>query len=224
MAGFKAPQGGQKFTPQKNILPGTYPGRLVQLIDYGLQPQKPYKGEEKKPINEIGLTYELVDEFMKDEQGNDIPDKPRWISETIPFHPLIAEKAKSTQRYNAFDPNGVYDGDFSKALGQPINVTIVNNKSGDKVYDNVATLSTMRPKDAEACAPLVNPPTMFSLDEPDLAVFNKFPEWIRNKIKGNLNFNGSKLQAALGGKAEAVDKGQEAVAEANGDAGNNNPY
>lgn len=204
---LKAPQGnggGKQFAPQENIKPGTYPSRVVQLIDFGLQPQRPYMGQEKKPAYELGITYELVDEFMKDEQGEDIEDKPRWISETLPVHPLVADKAKSTQRYNTFDPNMVHGGDFVAAmLSNPCNVTIVNNKSGDKVYDNVATTSAMRQRDADKCPELKNPAKVFDLDQPDLAVFNSFPKWIQEKIQGNLNYKGSKLEKLLGGKAVA---------------------
>jgi hypothetical protein len=95
---------GKDFVEQPNIDPGVYPARIVQIIDFGLQPQKPYKGEEKKPQYEIGITYELVDVFMIDKDGNEVEDKPRWISETLPFYGLEADRAKSTQRYNAADP------------------------------------------------------------------------------------------------------------------------
>ncbi|MBX4212611.1 hypothetical protein KW787_04125 [Candidatus Pacearchaeota archaeon] len=218
-----APKGNaaNQFPPQKNIAPGTYPARLVQMIDYGLQPQKPYMGKDKPPAQEIGLTYELVDEFMKDEKGNDIEDKPRWISETLPFFGLFADKAKSTQRYKAFDPDEKWGGDFSQALDRPINVTVVNNASGEKVYDNVATISAMRPRDADACPKLVNTPKLFDLDKPDLGVFNSFPEWIKKKIQGNLNFNGSPLQKLLGEQPKPVEEKpkEEIKAEIN-----SNPY
>lgn len=194
--------GDKKFAPQKNIEPGVYPARLVQLIDLGLQAQNPYQGKDKAPVQEIMLTYELVDEFMRDDDGEPIPDKPRWISETLPFYGLFAEKAKSTMRYNAFDPKGEFNGDFSKAVGMPINVAVVNNASGDKVYDNVGNVSTMRPKDAEKCPALVNPSKVFDLDTPDMDVFNKLPKWIQDKIKSNLNFSGSVLSIALGGKPD----------------------
>lgn len=203
---LKAPKGnggGKQFTPQENIKPGTYPARVVQLIDYGLQPQRPYMGQEKKPAYELGITYELVDEFMKDEEGNDIEDKPRWISETLPVHPIVADKAKSTQRYLTFDPEVLQGGDFSYLLGKPCAVTVVNNKSGDKVYDNVATISAMRERDANKCPELKNPAKMFDLDQPDLEIFQKFPKWIQEKIQGNLNYKGSKLEKLLGGKAPA---------------------
>lgn len=196
-------QGGNRVQ-QDNIEPGVYPCRLVQIIDLGLQPQRPYQGKDKAPAQEIMLTYELVDEFMKDEDGNELEDKPRWISETLPFHGLQADKAKSTQRYNALDPNGDLDGDLSKAIGFPVNITIVNNAVGEKVYDNVASLSPMRPRDAEKCPELKNPTKVFDLDAPDLETFLKFPQWIQDKIKGNLNFAGSPLEARLNGvKGEA---------------------
>lgn len=220
---LKAPQGNAKeFVKQANIAPGTYPARLVQIIDFGLQPQKPYKGQDKAPAQEIGLTYELVDEFMKDEAGNDIEDKPRWISETLPFYGLFADKAKSTQRYHAFDPNEDWEGDFSKALGLPCNVTIVNNTVGDKTYDNVATISAMRPRDAEKCTQLKNDAVAFDLDAPDMKVFNKFPKWIQDKIKSNLNYAGSALEKQAG-KAAPQEKKEEPKKQDDEDE-DNNPY
>lgn len=198
--------GGGNRVEQPTIEPGSYPNRLVQVIDLGLQAQRPYKGQEKAPIQEIMLTYELVDTFMIDENGEDREDKPRWISETIPLHWIGAERAKSTQRYLALDPESVHEGDFSKLVGVPSNVTLVTNVSGGKVYTNVASLTKMRAKDAEKVPELKNPAKVFSLDEPDMEVFNSLPTWIQDKIKGNLNFEGSAFQKALskgGAKASA---------------------
>jgi hypothetical protein len=224
----KIGNGGGNRTPQANIEPGTYPARLVQIIDLGLQAQRPYQGKDKSPAQEIMLTYELVDTFMVDEKGEELTDKPRWISETLPFYGLYADKAKSTQRYNALDPSGEFDGDFAKAIGQPINVTIVNNAVGDKVYDNIATISAMRPRDADKCPELVNPAKLLDLDAPDLDVFNALPEWLREKIKGNLNYKGSPLEQLLGGggdrprsapaKAAKPAKAEEPAAEQDEDA------
>ena len=211
--------------PQANIEPGVYPARLVQLFDLGLQPQRPFQGKDKPPAQEIYLTYELVDTFMQDAEGNDILDKPRWISESLPFFGLRADKAKSTQRYLAFDPNDAFDGDFNKAVGMPINVAVVNNQVGDKVYDNIATVSAMRPRDADKCPELVNPSKTFDLDTPDMAVFNAIPQWLQDKIKGNLNFAGSALDKALGGKpavakaaAKPADKKEEPAFDVDEDA------
>lgn len=210
---------------QKNIEPGTYPGRLVQIIDLGLQAQRPYQGKDKPPAQEVMLTYELVDEFMKDENGKELPNKPRWVSETLPFYGLHTDKAKSTQRYLALDPKQEFEGDFSRTIGTPVNVTIVNNVVGEKVYDNVATISTMRPRDAASCPELVNPPKVFDADAPDMEVFNSFPEWIQNKIKGNLKYEGSALQKLIGseGKRE-VPKSEEPPKQKEVPQDDNDPY
>lgn len=197
----KSAGNNENRTIQKNLDPGNYPARVVQILDLGLQPQRAFKGEAKAPMQEIGLTYELVDEFMKDEEGNDIADKPRWISEQIPLHNLRADLAKSTKRYNALDPNGVHEGDFSALVDTPCLVTIVNNASGDKIYDNIAAVGAMRAKDAAACPPLVNPVAVFDLDAPDMEVFGKLPKWLQEKIQGNLNYQGSPLQKLIGGEA-----------------------
>lgn len=198
---------GSKLVPQASFEAGVYPARLVQVLDMGLQAQQPYKGEEKPPVPEIMLTYELVDVFMVDEEGNDVEDRPRWISETIPLHSLKAEKAKSTARYNALDPSGEQGGNFAALVETPINVTIVTEagkgKHAGKVFANVAGIAAMRPRDAAKCPELKNPPKVFDLDDPDLTIFGSLPEWIQNKIKGNLNYEGSTLARMLGGGAPA---------------------
>lgn len=183
---------------------GVYPARVVQIIDLGLQPQSAQnkmKYGEKAPTNEISVTYELVDSFMIDEEGNELEDKPRWISEIFSIYSLEADMAKSTKRYKALDPEEVFEGDFSKLLGTPCNVTIVINKKGDKVYTNIGNVGGMRPRDAAKCPELVNDSRFFDLDEPSLEIFNGLPKWIQEKIASNLEFKGSKLEEVLGGAA-----------------------
>ena len=78
---------------------------------------------------------------------------------------------------------------------------------------------------------------MFVLDDPDLEVFNSLPEWLRDKIKENLNYEGSALQKLVGGSAKSErKKGKDDDAEVQkgdpeADAGDppfdvddNNPY
>ena len=48
---------------------------------------------------------------------------------------------------------------------------------------------------------------MFDLANPDVDVFNSLHKWIQDKIKDNLEFRGSKLEAILDGKQpEKVEK------------------
>lgn len=234
---LKAPKGGNADRVEQPILEAdVYESYLVQLIDLGLQPQREFQGKAKPPAQEIMLTYELADAFMVDKDGEEDEDKPRWLSEVLPFYGLFADKAKSTQRYHAFDPDEDWEGDFSQAVGKPCYVTVVNNKKGDKTYTNVANVAAMSEKKAAKMNPIKNPTKVFDLDEPDLEVFNGLPKWIQEKIQGNLNYKGSKLEALLekGDKKEEAPKDKKAGAKQpkpkdqdppfDADDNNDNPY
>ncbi len=189
---------GKKFKRQYLEEPGTYPARLVQIISMGLQEQKPYKGQEKDPVQMLYLTYELLDEFMKDEEtGEDLEDKPRWISESFPLYNLESDLATSTKRYYALDPECKYDGDWSELAGTPVMLTITLNKREDRIYENISGVSTMRGKEAAKAEELKNPPKVFDVDEPDMEVFFSLPQWLQDKIKENLEYEGSALSKAV---------------------------
>jgi hypothetical protein len=190
--------GGDRPDP---LEPGAYPARLVQVLLLGTHPQRPYQGQEKPPAMEIMLTYEFLDEFMKDEDGNDIEDKPRWLSETMPLLNLAADKAKSTQRYYALDPNDEHDGDWAELVGSPCIVNVINRegkgKNAGRIYENVSNVSAMRPKEAAKAPELVNSPKVFDFYEPDMQVFNSLPEWLQNKMKEAVDYEGGVLHAAI---------------------------
>lgn len=198
--------GGNKGPQQEPMDAGSYPARVVQIIDLGVQPQPDYQGEPKPPAHEIMMTYEFLDEFCLDEDGNEQEDKPRWLSETFPLRNLDSDLAKSTKRYFALDPDEVHGGDFTALIETPCTVTVVNKagkgKNAGKVFNNVAAIAAMRPKDAKNAGDLVNPPKVFVLDEPDVTIFKSLPQWLQDKVKANLNYDGSALQEALQG---AVD-------------------
>ncbi len=206
--------GGDNKVQQPVLEAGTYPVRLAQVIDLGIQPQRPFKGEEKPPAHQIMATYEFVDEFMLDEEGNEVEDKPRWLSETFPLYNLKSERAKSTKRYMALDPNVDHDGDWSELLGACANALVTtfklkNGPNAGQDRNGIQDLSAMRPRDAKKTPELQNPPKVFSLDEPDLEIFGSLPEWLQEKIKANLGYAGSALQELLeGGEKEGKGKPQ----------------
>lgn len=199
----KVPSGNGGGNKQEPIEAGNYPARLVQVIDLGLQPQRPFKGEEKPPAYCIYTTYELLDEFMVDEEGNVDEDKPRWISEEFPLYNIGADLAKSTKRYKALDPQLECEGDWGQLLGSPVMVTVTATEGKGqhlgKTFNNIGGLAPMRPKDAAKAEELKNTAKMFDLDAPDLEVFQSLPTWLQDRIKGNLEFKGSKLDQMLGG-------------------------
>jgi hypothetical protein len=72
----------------------------------------------------------------------------------------------------------------------------------------VAGVSAMSAKKAEKLPKVINEAKFFDLDNPDVKVFNSLPKWIQEKIKSNLNYNGSALQHLLSDqvKTEATSK------------------
>jgi len=216
--------GNSKFKPQAPIAVGTYPARLVSIIDLGVQPRRPWKGEVKDPIAMIRCTYELTTEFMKDEAGKDDETKPRWVSEDFPFYSLSADRAKSTQRYLALDPQQAAGGDWVQLLGAPVALTIVHNPSKNDstiVYSNIGATSPIMK--GMAVAELVNDPQTFDFDEPDMDVFNGLPDFLKDKIKGATNFKGSAVAQALGYVSEKEEAPEDMVAGHTGDEAVN-PY
>lgn len=194
------PGNGPKIDP---IEAGAYPARLVQVIDIGVQEQGEFAGKAKPPAQKIILTYELQDEFMKDDDGNDDEGKPRWMSEEFPLFNLQAERAKSTTRYKVLDPHSVFGGDFAKLLETPVNVSISKGpgkgKNAGRIYNNVMGITAVRPKDAARFRPLVNKAVAFDMDDPDMEVFEALPNWIKRRIEGALNYQNSKLHQMQNG-------------------------
>lgn len=190
--------------PQAPLLDeGAYPGRLVAVIDLGLQPQQ-YNGESKPPKNQLQTIYESSDEFMPDEDGEPDETKPRWFWEDFPLNNLKSDLATSTKRYFALDPKNEHGGDWAKLLGAPVMIALIRKKSkdGSKEYNNVGGTSSMRPKEAAKLPDLVNDPKVFNLEDPDVEVFLSLPERIQEKIKANLEYTGSLLEKRLAAHAK----------------------
>ena len=199
MSGLKASKQQQSnFKRPDPLDTGSYPGRVVRVYDLGLQPQRTFPGNPPKgPAHEIHVTYELADEFLKNDAGEDLVDKPRWVSESFVLHPLSSDLATSTKRMKAIDVDDELDGDWTEALSRPIMINIVQNAKGDKIYENVQSLSPMRKKDADKLDPLVNEAKFFDLQAPDLELYNTLPKWLQEKISSNLEFAGSPLEKLL---------------------------
>lgn len=183
---------------------GGYPARVIRVYDLGLQPRPAFRGQEKSPANHIRITYELLDAFMLDKDGNELENKPIWIDEKMPLFSLEVENAKSTKRYYAIDPDENLGGDFSQLIDQPCIVNVVNNpdrKDPKKIYNNVGSVSAMREREKANAPQLVNDAFVVSLDSDDVDAFNSIPKWIQDEMKESLNWEETEMYKALQGEA-----------------------
>lgn len=196
---FKAPKGnGQAKGPRApGLEEGSYPARLLQVVLLGEQPQRAFEGKAKPPVQQMMLVFELSDEFMPDENGEPDESKPRVFTIQVPFFSLDAERAKSTLIYKAFDPEQVYEGDWSKLVGEPCNINLNAREKDGTIYNNITSVTRVRPKDVARMPELVNPPVLFDFYEPDMGEWTKVYGWVQDICKKALDFDGSALEAAL---------------------------
>jgi len=180
---------------KQEILPiGSHMARLVQVVDLGVH--RNHFDPSKAPKRRISLTYELCNKFVKDAEGNEDKEKPRWISHEFDLNHLTSDLATSTKVARALDPANTHRGDFIAMLGSPCMITIVHNqKKTGEVYAKIGVVSSAI--DGIPYPALRNEPTALDLEEPNMEVFMKLPEWVKEKIQESLDFNGSPLHSLL---------------------------
>lgn len=156
----------------------TYMARVVALTNLGTQPPFEYQGQMTDPQDKMEVTYELVTTSMKD-------GRPFWVSEELP---ISKRSKKLAQRYSAYKVD--MDADVEEILNRPVMLTIKHSEKGYANVQNVAGVPSGLPVDE-----LRNPTSFFDPwdSKVDVAVFDSFPEFKRNKILAAMNYKESEL-------------------------------
>ena len=165
---------------------GTYIARVVSILDLDLQPGYEYQGEEIEAQYKVSITYELPSSRTKD-------DKPHWVSEE--FKVSNHERSNMYKRVNAIDPTGAITNkgeNLANLINAVCMVSVEPNKNGYAKITAVTSAPNGMP-----VAELENTPQVFDWDAPDMEVYNRLPEFMQNKLKGGLNFEGSALHREL---------------------------
>ena len=159
---------------------GLYPARLVQVIGLGWQVELDYKtGNPAKDKNgnelirqKVYLTFELPTETIE----VDGEQKPRWISKeyTLSFF----EKAALVSVIKALSTGLAKPAEsLDELLTQPCMVQI-GSTSGDK--DKIINVTP--PMKGMSVGELVNKAASFDPDDPDSEVYDKLPQFLKDKI------------------------------------------
>jgi hypothetical protein len=178
--------------PQDIPKKGSFFGRVVSIVDLGLQPGWTHEGVYIEPSYQLSMTYELVSSKMED-------GRPHWVSEDIKnsdfFDPKKGIASKLMKRVYAIDPTGEITDNgkkIDKLLTQPCMVTVDHNKNGYAKVVNVAGAPEGIP-----IPELVNSVVLFDLENPSFDTFAKLTTFTQTKIINNMEFEGSKLQALM---------------------------
>lgn len=166
-------KGKTEFAPLDE---GTYPARVVRIIDLGLQVQKDWKtGEIKlwensgKPViyPKIWVDFELPTEMITIKEE----EKPRWLGRE--FTVSSSEKAAIKALITATGCGS----NISMAIGKPVMVQVGHTQSGKAKVTNVMPIMK-----GLTVPPLVNSPVIFDLDDPSPDAFDILPEFLKNMI------------------------------------------
>lgn len=163
--------------------PDTYPARLVGIVDIGLQPGYEWGGKTIKPSYKLRLTYELVNTEMDD-------GRPFWVHEEV----TNSDNERSTLAARVASLRADIK-DISSMLGKQCLVTLEKNKNDYTVISKNNGVSSA-PSFMEV-APLRNDAFVFDMDKPNMDIFESLPEFVQEKIKTSLEYEGSAVQKEL---------------------------
>jgi hypothetical protein len=161
---------------------GTYPSRVVQVIDFGIQKQTDWKtGEETDPKPRLMVTFETPNEVIEieDAEGN-VREMPRWIGREYTISTF--EQAGLMKLIAALKPDAE---SFDEILNLPCMIQVGTTSGGKAKVTQVMAM----PKGVPV-GELANEPTFFDFDNPNQELFESLPTWQRKKIKEALNYNG----------------------------------
>jgi len=162
------------------IEPGTYAARLVRVVDLGVQQFEWNK--ETKRADQINVTFELMDEYLTDDDGNPDLDKPRVISSFLKLY-KGAKKGHNVEYCQALDPTGEYKGHWGKMWEArlPCLVNIEVNENG---RNNIASLSPpMKGQEFRECKVDAY---IFDTSAPNREVWEKLPEFLQEQISSRI--------------------------------------
>jgi hypothetical protein len=98
----------------------------------------------------------------------------------------LYEKSALTPVVKALDPTGQCQ-DLTQLLGKPCMVQVGSTSTGNAKITNIVA-----PMRGMPVAEIYNPAKMlaFDFDNPDLEMFATFPQFMQEKIKSAINYNG----------------------------------
>lgn len=176
---LNAPVGGESNYTNKIAPVGMHLARIYQIIDLGTTEQTgQFAGKKRK----VQVLFELpLETAIFDPEKGEQPFYARNMY-TLSMH------EKSTLRKDVHSMLGkTLTEDEAKTfnifnlLGRECMVNIIHKQSGDKTYANIQNITPV-PK-GMVCPPSVNPPLVFSTQQPDMVVFRSLPEFVQDKIK-----------------------------------------
>lgn len=186
----RRPETKAKEQPAK----GTHVARLLGITDLGHQPGFVYDGKKIESAWKFEFTYELVNHEMEDGRpfvvsedmtNNDWEDKKTGRCSTLiaRAHSLLGDDYRKGMN------------DLRELLGQACMVTVNHNEKGYAKIKGQAAISGV--PFGMNVPELRNNTYFFDMDDPDMDLWEKMPEFKQEKLRSALNFDESPLAKML---------------------------
>ncbi len=166
---------------------GMHLARCYRIIDLGTQKSE-YMGKEKY-LPKVMIQFEVHGE---DDQGNPLLTQDgRPLSIAKSFTVTLSEKSnlrKDLQMWRGrdFTAQELRGFELKNVLGAWAMLTVTHTESNGKTYTNIAAINPVPANMKKAGMPeAVNEAKIFSIDDPDMSLFDTFSENLKNKIKAS---------------------------------------
>lgn len=205
---------------------GVYRGRIAEVIEYGVQKQRPFQGTAKAPAEEVQLRVMLFPtQKVKKDLGEDV--KPLFIR-LWPMTIYNAARSKSKQTFDKMNIDGTAKH-FREFIGEAFRFKLEVKTKDGRSFNSVDLLSTLPAINEETGEPLPVPEVpddrliLFTFNKPLKEMWDRLhidgkredgtsKNFIQEKIIGALNFPGSDVEAMLKGAGESLAEVVEAPA------------
>lgn len=180
--GLVAKASGGNFVP---VPPGMWLARCYRVVDLGTQ-RTEYLGKEKH-LPKVMIQFEVHGE---DDKGNPLvtsKNEPMTISKN--FTLSLAEKATlridlKSWRGRDFTPAELAGFELKNVLGAWAMIAVATSigKDGNE-YTNITSINPVPKQIKDAGLPeAFNDPAMFSIEDPDMTMFDTFSDGLKKKI------------------------------------------
>lgn len=160
---------------------GTYPARIVQVIDLGIQPQTHHKTHEilpSKPV--VMITWEFPTSRVEFENDEGTTSLPRWVSKEYTIS--RSDKSNLMKLVNALAPKAK---DISELINLPCMVQIGSTSGG-----NAKVINVLPPMSGIEIADLENDTSYFDFDHPEQELFDTLKKWQQRRVREADNYEG----------------------------------
>lgn len=169
------------------VSPGSHLARCYRIIDLGTQ-RSEYMGKEKY-LQKVMIQFEVHSEDDKGKPMLTQDGRPLSIAKS--YTCTLAEKStlrKDLQMWRGrdFTAEELRGFELKNVLGAWAMLTVTLTESNGKTYTNIAAINPVHKAIKDAGLPKgVNETKIFSIEEPDMELFDSFSENLKNKISSS---------------------------------------